>query len=317
MNKIKIYPCIFCKGQRHEAIFLSKDYITNDQFWLYRCSKCSIVETQPKPKKNIMISRYYRNYRKNDRGRFINPVELWIDFCYSIRVKLILQLINKKGSILDVGCGRGLELQMLKQKGWQVLGTEIFNDSPTRLSNKNIPIIKSDIWKIEGTDKCDVITFWHSLEHLYYPNKALEASFRLLKSGGYLIVAIPNFESFESRIFKKNWFHIDVPRHLFHFSKTTLVNFVEKLGYKLHDYKNFSLEYDFYSFLQSGLNALFPSSSNILFRFFLGEKLSFSHNIILLLQLPIAIILFLFGIVFVPIFTFLFEGGTMVLIFKK
>ena len=315
--KKKIYPCNFCKGQKQEAIFQSYDYITNDQFCLYSCSRCHLVQTQPKPKKNIMTSRYYQNYRKIDGGRFLNPIELWINFCYSIRVKLILQLINKKGSILDVGCGRGLELRILKQKGWQVLGTEMFNRSPTLPSNRNIPIIKSDIWEISGKEKFDVITFWHSLEHLYSPNRALINAFRLLKTGGYLIIAMPNFESFESRVFKNYWFHLDVPRHLYHFSKNTLVNFVEKLGFKLQDHIDFSLEYDFYSYLQSSLNALFPSSNNILYRFFLGEKLSFRHRVILLLQSPIAILLFLFGVVLVPIFTFLYGGGTMVLTFKK
>lgn len=311
----RINPCNFCNGIEWNLLFHAKDYFTSNRFKLYKCTRCDLIQTEPKPNKLVLTS-YYNNYRREGGTRFPEFIEQWLNLGYLLKVKRILKFFSK-GYILDVGCGRGLELKLLKQKGWKVLGTEISKDLLIQLSNLNIPVVNSDISEIKGKKKFDVITFFHSLEHLYYPNKALKATARLIKKNGYLIIAVPNFGSFENIIFKGNGFHLDVPRHLFHFYKTTLVNFMEKLGFKLQNCKNFSLEYDLYSFVQGGLNTLIPQSDNTLYRFLLGEKFSISKILNLFIQLPVALLLFLISLIIVPIFASLGWGGTMVLTFKK
>lgn len=314
--KIKIIHCNFCNEVKHQLIFRAKDYITNDQFNLYRCTRCKLVQTRPRLAKSLLTSHYYNNYRKADGRRFPKFIEQLLNIGYLLKVKRLLKLFDQ-ASILDVGCGRGLELKILKQNGWRVLGTEMSDDLLSLLSKQKIPAIKSDIWEITGKERFDVITFSHSLEHFHYPDRALQASARLVKKGGYLIIAVPNFDSFENSFFQRNWFHLDVPRHLFHFPKSTLVRYIDKLGFKLQNCKDFSLEYDIYSFIQSGLNALVPKSNNTLYRFLLSERLSKYEKLGLLFQLPFAFFLFLLSLVLVPIFSFLDHGGTMVLTFKR
>lgn len=314
--KTKILPCNFCNEVKQRFIFQAKDYITNDQFKLYKCIRCQLVQTQPRLDKLLLAAHYYKNYRKANGKRFPGFIEQWLNIGYLLKVKRLLKLFSK-ASILDVGCGRGLELKILKQNGWWVLGTEMSDDLLVKLSKQKIPATKADIWEITGNERFDVITFSHSLEHFHDPDRALKASARLIKKGGYLVVAVPNFESFENAVFQRNWFHLDVPRHLFHFSKSTLVSYIDQLGFKLQNCKDFSLEYDIYSFMQSGLNALMPKSNNILYRFLLSERLSLHERLSLLLQLPFAIFLFLIGLVIVPIFSFLSHGGTMELTFRR
>lgn len=312
----KISLCNFCNEENRQFVFQAKDYHTNKYLSLYKCISCGLVQTEPKPNKLQLSAHYYKNYRKKDGRRFPSIIEQWLNLGYLLKVKRILRLFNK-GYILDVGCGRGLELKLLKQKGWKVLGTEISKDLLTQLSSQNIPAIKSDIWEIRGKEKFEIITFFHSLEHIYYPNKALKATSRLIKKDGFLIVAVPNFGSFENIIFKGKGFHLDVPRHLYHFYKFTLVTFIENLGFKLQNCKNFSLEYDLYSFVQGGLNTLLPSSNNMLYRFLLGERFSFGNSLGLLFQLPVALLLLLISLVIVPVFTYLGWGGTVTLTFKR
>lgn len=316
LYKKQIGLCDFCGSSQRRPVFLAKDYITGQKFWLYRCWQCGLVQTLPRPPKQIMESLYYRNYRQIDGVRFAAPIERFLRACYDLRVGKILKL-REKGRILDVGCGRGLEILSLAKKGWQVLGTEISDDLVERLSGRGVSVVKSDIWKIKRAHKFDIITFWHSLEHLYFPKKALLAANTLLGNGGYLIIAVPNFASLEGTVFQEHWFHLDVPRHLFHFSKKNLVNFIEGLGFKLKDQSTFAIEYDFYSFWQSSLNFLFPASNNLVYRLMIGESPSLEKVLIVFLQIPFLIFIFVISIFAVPFLEFLGKSGTMTLVFQK
>ena len=68
----------------------------------------------------------------------------------------------------------------------------------------------------------DAVTFWHVLEHLENPGEALVAAGRLLKSNGWLVVAVPDYASLQAKLFGKYWFHLDLPRHLHHFESDWL-----------------------------------------------------------------------------------------------
>ena len=246
----------------------------------------------------------------------MDPIEWWMNFCYLVRVRRIFKL-RKTGRVLDVGCGRGLELKLLKQKGWEILGTEMFDSLLHELSKQQISAIKLDIWELNRKGVFDVVMFWHTLEHQYHPARALHAAVKLLADNGYLIIATPNFTSWESRLFGKYWFHLDVPRHLFLFSRSSLIDFMEKLDMKLVYKHSFSLEFDFFSFWQSSVNFLFPGLNNLLYQFLSGKRLSFAQNVLLLLQLPFVMIIFFLSLAVVPLLAFSGESGTMVLIFKK
>jgi len=152
----------------------------------------------------------------------------------SKKAELILEY-KKNGRILDVGCGDGSLLKFLKESGWQVFGVEPHETSsryaqevlglnvfPGRLDEANYP-----------EESFDVITLFHVLEHLPDPAETLEKSRPLLRKDGFLLVEVPNFESFETKIFRSKWVGLSAPLHLYHFTPGTLQMILKNCGFFL------------------------------------------------------------------------------------
>ncbi|MBI4431310.1 MAG: class I SAM-dependent methyltransferase [Candidatus Omnitrophica bacterium] len=140
-----------------------------------------------------------------------------------------------KGRILDVGCGTGLELVALREKGWTVRGIE--------LSEKAV----SEARRVHGLDvlcgrlkdrlfepaSFDVITFGNSLEHVHSPRLTLVEARRVLDPHGLLVIKVPNIDSWSAKIFDTRWFQLDVPRHLYHFTPKTMRELLRRTGFRV------------------------------------------------------------------------------------
>lgn len=100
----------------------------------------------------------------------------------------------------------------------------------------------------------DAVTLWHVLEHVTTPGTMLEAIRKVLRPGGVLLVSVPNFGSPEARATGAGWFHLDVPRHLVHFSPDTLDATLRASGFEPLAATFFAPEFDAFSFVQSTLN---------------------------------------------------------------
>src|SRR6266404_853963 len=100
----------------------------------------------------------------------------------------------------------------------------------------------------------DAVTMWHVLEHIHDPRMMLAEVRRILKPGGVLLAGVPNFGGFEARCFRDKWFHLDVPRHITHLTKSSLKQALAENGFEERRWSHFALEYDAFSFVQSSLN---------------------------------------------------------------
>jgi len=124
------------------------------------------------------------------------------------------------GPILDVGSGDGALLDALRRHGREALGLEREATGGAR---------DQDVSEIERDDWAGVV-FWHSLEHLREPGRAIERAARLLRPGGILLVAVPNSASLQARLFGDRWFALDIPRHLVHLTAPALLHKIEESG---------------------------------------------------------------------------------------
>ncbi len=77
------------------------------------------------------------------------------------------------------------------------------------------------------------VIFWHSLEHLRRPARALSHAAALLSPGGTLVIAVPNATSLQARLFGDRWLALDLPRHLVHLSPPALLSKIEALGLRV------------------------------------------------------------------------------------
>jgi len=237
-------------------LFSAKDYITREDFQVGYCYACKLHITLPVPSE-AEIGKYYPSGYYGSGRRFTGVVEWLLDNLHNYRAYQIEQH-QKPGKVLDIGCGRGLLLNKLRQRGWDPTGTELSEGAAAYARDElKLPIIVKPLEEIGFPDnEFDLVILWHVLEHVHSPRDIIREVARILKPGGTLLVAVPNFGSWEARWARNRWFHLDVPRHLTHFTPKTLGRMLKEAGIPITDVNFFSTEYDFYSFVQSVENKL-------------------------------------------------------------
>jgi SAM-dependent methyltransferase len=127
------------------------------------------------------------------------------------------------GRLLDFGCGGGAYLARMHRQGWQVTGMDV--------SAAAVDCVRNEL-DLEPTS-CDVITMWHSLEHVHAPLEVLREARQLLVPGGKIFIAVPNIDSLPFRWFGSAWYGLDLPRHLTHFAPWTLHLMLERAGFRV------------------------------------------------------------------------------------
>ncbi|HLF18220.1 MAG TPA: class I SAM-dependent methyltransferase [Candidatus Omnitrophota bacterium] len=146
----------------------------------------------------------------------------------------------KPGRLLEVGCGNGEKLSLMKKRGWQVVGQEVDPIAAQNARSKyHCEIHVGPLEKIQfKSDSFDAIILNHVIEHLHHPIDTLKECRRILKKGGAIVAATPNTKSFGHAYFGRDWAGIDVPRHIHIFSPQSLRKMAEKTGF--NNYKSWS-----------------------------------------------------------------------------
>lgn len=160
---------------------------------------------------------------------------LLIRGAYRLSGAKFASFLGKKGSILDIGCGSGDFSLRLHAAGWSSYAHDFYEGAGSVARAHNIKVyIGPAIHLPQLVDiKFDVVTSWHVLEHAHHPREILSAAHGCLKPGGHLVVEVPNFASLESRWFGKNWFALQPPIHLMHFTKRSLSQMLTDAGFEI------------------------------------------------------------------------------------
>lgn len=208
-----------------------KDYtVSNKKFDLLYNETLEMLVTFPQPKAEELAG----YYESDDYISHTDSKESGTDKLYQIVKKIALasklKLINSfktaDKNLLDVGCGTGDFLLTCKNNGWKVTGVEpnakARISAENKLSGESASEIYSEINRLKNDVQFDVITLWHVLEHVPNLDIYIEALKSRLKPNGTLIVAVPNFKSYDANHYKQFWAAYDVPRHLWHFSKKSI-----------------------------------------------------------------------------------------------
>ena len=186
-----------------------------------------MLYTHPKPSDSKLSSYYpdtnYISHTNQNKSLF----DLLYHAVRYVSVRRKFRLLEasqpKQGALLDIGAGTGFFLRAAKKRGWAVTGIEP-NSSARNLANSKAPNTVFDTEKLSTLPQksFDVITLWHVLEHLPNLEDDIKTFQKLLKPNGKIVVAVPNFKSFDAEYFKDFWAAYDVPRHLWHFSKQSI-----------------------------------------------------------------------------------------------
>ncbi len=170
------------------------------------------------------------------------------------RMGLVRRVVPPGARLLDFGCGNGAFARLMARSGYDVVGIEPFSlGSPT--VEQHLRLLRAPLEACAPTlGEFDVITMWQVLEHVRDPSAVLQSLLGHLQPGKVLVVSVPNFASWQSRLFGPLWFHLDPPRHISHFDRTALTTLLEKLDLEILTTRTFHLEYGPIGWIQSALN---------------------------------------------------------------
>lgn len=227
-------PCPNCGSEDRKTVHTVADlnWKQAGTFTIVRCGSCGTVYLSPAPTLEEYAGIYPPEYYSH-AGLVSEPSEKdkrYFERGFIDRSKT-LESFRKPGKILDVGSNRGFMLARLKSRGWDTWGAEISapacDYAVNALGLDKEKIYCGDFLSMDIPEGgFDMITLFDVLEHMENPRAVLEKCRKLLKPGGGIFLQVPNYNSAGRLLFGKYWIHLDAPRHLTHFTTSSLKGFM-------------------------------------------------------------------------------------------
>jgi len=253
----RLTKCPLCKS----GLFLNTKNIidhavSKESFIICKCTTCHILFTNPRPTSNH-ISRYYdfpEYYSHNDSLKGLTQLiyQLIRKITINQKIKLLNNLNPKKGKLLDFGCGTGEFIYQAKKKGWTVTGIEPNQKARQQAKAKLDHGIYENLGFLKKDDRFDIITLFHVIEHIHDLRTVMKKLISHLKSSAYIIIAIPNPDSFDANIYKEDWAGWDIPRHLYHFGTESIKSFQDNFDLEIIDQRKLTFDSYYVSLLSEG-----------------------------------------------------------------
>ncbi len=249
-------PCPLCGASGQIPYAGCTDYtVSKEHYTLMRCPSCGMVYTLDPPSQDKM-AQYDKLGLKLKLGD--SPSGLIGKLYYRVRSYMLgrkahiveSQSYRTAGTLLNYGAKTGFFSHRMERRGWKVISVEKYHEerqfSLEMFHHRMIDLNEMDKLR-PGT--FDVITLWHVFEHNPHPDKLLDRFYDLLRPGGILVMACPNICSTDAMHYGPYWAAYDVPRHLWHFSPTSLCNLVHKHGFTLMHHESMPFDSFYISIL--------------------------------------------------------------------
>lgn len=248
--------CFNCLSKKKPVpLYLSYDRMHKiaGDFLIQQCPTCKLLSVSPHLNTQ-QLSFYYPSssyYSYFDSGssvlRKLRSYLIYRFYHPTVFSKILFLFVNTipaipkmkiHGKLMDVGCGNGETLRILKKHGWDVYGVDI-DEAAVRYAKK------SGLMHVQkGTHESlsrypdnffDVIRAYHVIEHMDSPEKFVKLAFQKLQRGGELIIGTPNGMSLTSRVFGSCWYNLDTPRHQYIFSPSNLKKMLYRMRFRVTD----------------------------------------------------------------------------------
>lgn len=202
-----------------------KDHsVSGETFELLLDEELQLLKTTPQPSPENLGSYYesddYISHTDGKRSFFEKIYHFVKQKALKDKIKVLESFLPAKGRLLDIGAGTGDFLVTAKNNGWEIAGIEPSDKARSIAINKGIEFI-SGLSQVPD-NSFNAVTMWHVLEHVPDIEQHIIELKRILAPGGVIIVAVPNYNSYDAKYYGEFWAAYDVPRHLWHFSKTAI-----------------------------------------------------------------------------------------------
>ena len=239
MNTVHHSRCPVCDSSQVDPLFTAKDHsVSQQQFVIWQCRECQLRFTQDAPDEES-IGTYYQSEdyisHSNTKKGLVNSLYQSVrKFTLDQKASLIISQTKPKGSILDLGAGTGAFLHTMKGKGWEVKGIEPDEGARKQAASLyHLDLEETSTLEQLERNSYDAITLWHVLEHVHNLHEYIRRLKELLRPGGKIFIAVPNYTSVDSNVYKLFWAAYDVPRHLYHFTPGSMEALVKRHGLKI------------------------------------------------------------------------------------
>jgi SAM-dependent methyltransferase len=242
--------CIICGNVRFAPLFTASDrlyHTTTTLFAVVRCAGCGLIRLNPPPEPGELHRYYPDNYWfAPDSSAASRMEEAYRRLVLRDHVRFAAQAIahsRARGPLLDAGCGGGLFLGMMRQRGVRVLGLDYSREAAAiAWRRQQAPAVCATLDAAPcRAGSIGALTMFHVLEHLYDPAAYLSAARELLELDGRLIVQVPNAACWQFRLLGRRWNGVDVPRHIFDFRSRDMEKLLQGCGFEVVRRKYFSL----------------------------------------------------------------------------
>jgi SAM-dependent methyltransferase len=242
--------CPACDGAEFQLLFTASDRLygsTTEQFQVVECKQCRLIQLAPQPTPADLERYYPKNYWFTPEGSAAGRLEeIYRRVVLRDHVRFVERALRESGEsgpVLDVGCGGGLFLRMLRDRGFAGVGLDFSPDAARAAWTVNgapatVGMLPSAPLR---AGSCAAITMFHVLEHLHSPRSYLQAARELLRPDGRLILQVPNAGCWQFQMLGASWNGVDVPRHLYDFRPADLDLLLDSCGFEILRRKYFSL----------------------------------------------------------------------------
>jgi SAM-dependent methyltransferase len=240
MTLIRYTTCPVCSSAELEpALFATDHTVSHEQFPIWQCRQCTLRFTQDVPDATS-IGRYYRSeeyisHSNTSKGLINRLYHVVRRQTLSDKYRLVSSATRKRqGKLLDIGAGTGAFVAYMQQKGWEVTGLEPDETARERArTDHRVQLLDTDELSRLPADSFDAVTLWHVLEHVHALHAYIEQLKTLIRRDGRIFIAVPNYTSYDARVYGEAWAAYDVPRHLYHFSPDAMERLLEQHGLQL------------------------------------------------------------------------------------
>ena len=238
-------PCALCGNTTAERVAPIRDVRggTSYEGWAVRCESCGLVRVDPLPPPDQIAAYYPSGYGLHDESAISRSAILgrrWLAGTgplqragrHAYNLLAFRSLPEGAGRLLDVGAGIGQYVADMTEVGWDAQGVEPSAGAVELARRTGRRVQHGDVFaSFLNEERFDVVSFWHVLEHVHEPVAALRRAHSLLRAGGRLMLAVPNWDSWMRERVGSSWWALEAPRHVHHFTTDTLRRTLETSGF--------------------------------------------------------------------------------------
>lgn len=234
----RLTACPACGHEAFNGLMRCKDFtVSNTEFDIVQCASCNLEFTNPRPSQADIGVYYasadYVSHSDENAPGLINAIYRKVRTITLVqKSNLVEGFLPQKGKLLDIGCGTGAFAGHMQQRGWKVEAVEPDTGAAQKARQTHKLQVHEEQWLSTAEGQFNLITMWHVLEHVHGLQERFQQLWKLTAAGGYVVIAVPNPNSVDSKHYGPIWAARDVPRHLYHFPPAMLRKRMEQEGFE-------------------------------------------------------------------------------------